>query len=291
MLFEAATGGRMWSGFQPAEVVRTLVAGGHPRSPRERKPDVSEGLDAICRKALAPKPDQRYATAAEFREQLDEYIDTHERRPSNRQIGAFVAQEFGTNRARARTLVETQIAEMVSSKRSMISLAFDSGEPRETEAEVDVSVTFETSDAARGRAAEPTEATKLSPQLKPQPPPQQRSARLGVMWSVALISLALVLAGTAKLLRDRGIVGPGSARAGDSDTITLTLRATPLQTQFRIDDGPSIDNPYIARLPVDRKTHSVRASAPGFRDEVEEVAFDRDVSLRFALVHDAVQQQ
>ncbi len=287
MLFEAAAGARMWHGVAPPAVLRTLITGAHPRSPRERNPDVPEELDRICRKALAPKPDDRYATAAAFREDLDEYIEKKEKRPSNRQIGAFVAEAFSQQRERARTLVETQISEVIGTRRQSIVSLHMEGEPSEKEAEIDITVSTETP-APRSPPAsvEPTSATKLSPEA-PVPAPD-RSGRIYVLLTVAMVSFALLVFGAIRILRG-GAGGGGLQQAGGGDTITLTLRATPLQTQFSIDDGPSIENPYIVKLPLDHKTHAVRASAPGFREEVERVVFDRDVSLRFALVHEAVQ--
>jgi WD40 repeat protein len=45
-----------------------------PRPPREVNPEVPKELDAICRKAMAPKTSQRYASLEEFAEELDRWL-------------------------------------------------------------------------------------------------------------------------------------------------------------------------------------------------------------------------
>jgi eukaryotic-like serine/threonine-protein kinase len=65
--------------------------------------------------------------------------------------------------------------------------------------------------------------------------------------------------------------------------ITVTLRATPLETRFNIDDGPPLDNPYIGTFPRDRREHVIRATAPGYPPQRETVIFADDVSMRFTV--------
>jgi eukaryotic-like serine/threonine-protein kinase len=66
-------------------------------------------------------------------------------------------------------------------------------------------------------------------------------------------------------------------------SITVTLRATPLETRFTIDDGPPLDNPFAGSFPKDDRKHQIRASAPGFVMREETATFHDDVSLRFSL--------
>src|SRR4029434_2518359 len=52
MLWEAATGQRMWKGMEDVVILARLINGEIPTSPREVNPDVPEAIDAICRRAL-----------------------------------------------------------------------------------------------------------------------------------------------------------------------------------------------------------------------------------------------
>jgi serine/threonine-protein kinase len=277
MMYEAVVGARLWEGAPSATILKALVAGNYPTSPRKRNENVHEELDRICQKALARDPADRYATAELFREDLDAYVTKHEVRPSNRQIGALVAEAFAKQRARARAILENQIAHIMDARRSVTSISLGIGEPKEPD-EID---TASASLSGGTTYAEP--AVDSATAVETWSSPRRRRARVRVyaLWAVALVSLVLAAFGAWRLERGATM----SAREVPKSTITLTLRATPLDTLFQIDGNPPVDNPYVAQVPMDRRAHLVRASAPGFEDSVQQLVFDHDVSVRFALAH------
>src|SRR6185436_7758069 len=65
MLWEAATGKRLWKGIPDITILQRLLAGDVP-TPRSIKEDVPERLDAIVRKAMAHQREERHETAAEL---------------------------------------------------------------------------------------------------------------------------------------------------------------------------------------------------------------------------------
>lgn len=67
------------------------------------------------------------------------------------------------------------------------------------------------------------------------------------------------------------------------EPIAVKLRASPPETKFTIDDGVEYSNPYEGEMVRDGKYHTIRASADGYVDQVEQVKFDGDVRLRFFL--------
>jgi hypothetical protein len=79
--------------------------------------------------------------------------------------------------------------------------------------------------------------------------------------------------------------GKGSPTPAPLSTtpISITLRATPLETHFSIDNGPPLENPYIGSFPRDSQPHVIRAIAPGYPPKQETVLFKEDVSMRFTL--------
>ncbi|HXI03353.1 MAG TPA: hypothetical protein VNI57_09270, partial [Candidatus Saccharimonadales bacterium] len=58
----------------PAEALAAFEAAGPP-SPRRRDPSVPRPLDAVCRRAMALDPRDRYAGAAELGRELDLYLE------------------------------------------------------------------------------------------------------------------------------------------------------------------------------------------------------------------------
>ena len=81
MLWEAAVGRRLWAGMNEAAIMYKLTQE-HIPAPRDERPEVPERLDAICRRALAQDPEQRYPSAAALRDDLEAFVATlPDRRP------------------------------------------------------------------------------------------------------------------------------------------------------------------------------------------------------------------
>ena len=74
MLWEAIARGRMWGDLDDFEIFLKLRSETIP-SPRSVRPDVPDRLEAICMRALARDPNERYATAAEMQHALEEWLD------------------------------------------------------------------------------------------------------------------------------------------------------------------------------------------------------------------------
>jgi hypothetical protein len=76
MLWEAATGQQLWSGFSADDIRRAVGDGARPPSVHHVARDVPLLLDRICERALAGNATDRYRTAAEFRADLEEFLSS-----------------------------------------------------------------------------------------------------------------------------------------------------------------------------------------------------------------------
>lgn len=74
LLFELLTATRPFSGDNALTVLRQAAAEPAP-SARGRSSDVPRALDAICRRALQPNPAARYASAADFAQDLEDWLE------------------------------------------------------------------------------------------------------------------------------------------------------------------------------------------------------------------------
>ncbi|MEM9693068.1 MAG: serine/threonine-protein kinase, partial [Myxococcota bacterium] len=133
MLWEAATGERMWRRKEDLVVVHRLTTGEYESSPKAAHPDTPDEIDRICRKALAFDRDERYASAAEFKDDLDAYLRSEEayhrlvaagmvqpstsagpasqrRRLLNRKLGEYVTHLFAEEQRNLRQRIEHQMA-------------------------------------------------------------------------------------------------------------------------------------------------------------------------------------
>jgi hypothetical protein len=115
MLWEAATGTKLWEGVADPTVVHRVLNGQIP-TPREIKPDVPEELERIVMKSLSHDREARYATAADLQADLEDF--TKHKLPSQREVGALVLDMFAEQRRKMRTLIEGQIASLAAKKAS-----------------------------------------------------------------------------------------------------------------------------------------------------------------------------
>ena len=265
ILYEFATGVRLWEGRSDAELIRRLVGAEIPSSPRAVNPKVDEELDRICRKALAYVPDDRYATALELQGDLEAYLEKTGTRCSAREIGDFVAAQFAEERtAMARTIADANVTDLASS--------LDAPPQSSTKSKGSV----EPVDLRTPAATATTDTLTLSSDTQ--------AAKKGRLPTIVVAALTLVVAGVTAV----GVVTKGRAFGVERTPppgVTITLRATPPDARFSIDDGPPLSNPFVGVLPEDGREHSVSAAAPGYASRQTKLVYrsDRDLSVRFVL--------
>lgn len=125
MLYEALAGHRMWQGQGELEVLERLTVGDLPPLPAGVDPE----LEAVCRRALAIDPDERFSTAAEFRSRLEAAI--LEPAPSFRAMGNAIAKAFEPERRSLARLIEQRLTE-VPTDSGMHRAAWPAGPEEET---------------------------------------------------------------------------------------------------------------------------------------------------------------
>jgi serine/threonine-protein kinase len=324
MLWEVAAGTRLWQDVKEVDVLRSLIRGNIPSSPREVDPSVSPELDAVCRKALAFKVEDRYATAADLQADLDKVIAANGGRPNAREIGKVVGDAFADKREETKAIIEAQLAKLrdesgdsfrpvkiPSTQRSSttdafavddeISVSLGSDRPEEHIPSVEV---------AAMRASLPS-VPSGGTLASPSPSPARRS-RIVVLGAIALGSLVVIGIAIAAAAGGSSTTNPIATSATPSNTsneatsasasasasamtpvpassqdeITASFRADPPEAKFSIDDAGALSNPFTGHFPRDNAKHSVRIFAPGYTTKVEDVTFDDDQSLQLSLARD-----
>jgi serine/threonine-protein kinase len=111
ILFELLSGRRLWKGLDEIAVLAALTRGEIP-SLAAIRPDTPAALVAICQRALAPRPEDRYDTAAQMRDALDQHLWSTGGSPRNREISELLLQEFDLERSRTRTIIEGALSRL-----------------------------------------------------------------------------------------------------------------------------------------------------------------------------------
>jgi serine/threonine-protein kinase len=249
----------MWRDMGESTIMNRLVNGEFP-SPRDVRPSCPPGLENICMKAMAYRKEDRHTTAAELQLELECLLGEMGQQVTSHDVGKQVSHLFADARQQTRRVVEDKLRDEVS-----LSLAA-SGRPS----------------WAPGQLA-PSEIAR-APRLR------EKRERWAVIAVIAL--MVLLAAAVAWWLARRQTLTQASVNASapaaasvvaEPDTVLVRITVFPARAAIYLDDRPVWSNPFSAQKPADRRTHTVRAEAPGHVTSSREIRFDRSVDLVIAL--------
>jgi serine/threonine protein kinase len=285
MLWEALGQRRRRLADTPAATYQARIAGIEPKI-RDVCPDVATALGEICDKATAPDPDERYATAAEFQQELEEYLDQASRPPGQREMAAllqtYFEQEQAQRRSRIQELLSGSIQPSMTPPRGLASQS-----------------------APRAVADLPG----IDVQLESRPPAPSPSRLRGPLVIggaiVALGALSMLFmrskesapSNGANVASDGRAVAetpsaaaePAGARAedpakkGEPATVQIFIQVRPSAAIVMIDGVRLGSNPFQAEMKSDKKTHVLHASAPGYLPLEQIITYSSDTHLEIAL--------
>ena len=129
VLFEALSGRRLWQGLGEIEILAALTRGEIP-SLHAVRPDTPAALVQICAKALAPNMEERFSTAAEMRDALDQHLWATGGAPRHRDIAEALAREFDSERQRVRAIIEAALFRLQAGESGRLE-ALDFRDPRD----------------------------------------------------------------------------------------------------------------------------------------------------------------
>jgi serine/threonine protein kinase len=109
LLWRALTKTRLWEGVDEIAIMHKLVGGEPIPAPITIDPSIPPKLNEACVKALAHDPNDRFQTAAEFREALEEYLHTVSGESSSRALADVMEKNFGAFRADFARAVDAQL--------------------------------------------------------------------------------------------------------------------------------------------------------------------------------------
>jgi serine/threonine protein kinase len=250
-----------------AAALRKRLNGEIP-SPKTVAPDAPPELIAICERAIAYEPADRYATAAEFEEALNEYLQKKTVRVGAKEISRVVAPAFAEERTRMRALIERQIANTDAVPADVGVLGEASG-----------------SGASRSRPIAPSSAS---------PGGSKRNAFIaaGVVAGIGVVLAMRALAPTnapapsvtSAAPPPVAVSPPPEPTAPARATVRARIHVTPATAQLALDGKPLGDNPFVGELPRDGAAHLLTASASGYASLSHEVRLDNDVDVDLTLV-------
>jgi len=284
MLWEELAGQRITHGASEAAIVQRRLLGGEPKI-LELRPDAPPELVKICEKAMALKADDRYATAAEMQQRLEEYMARAELAVTDVEVGELVARVFEEERTSVRKMIKERMASpsIDSGAPATLLRVHETSSPSLVEGNSSTGTGFAT--GAVGTSVE-TIAAPVAPRAASSwkrlvIPAGGAGLAVAVLVAAVLISRRAPepLAAPAAVASTAPSAAPPAAVAD----IEVFLAVEPRTATLTLDDAPLAANPYQARRTPDGRAHTLRATATGFAPEQRTVSFERDVHIELAL--------
>jgi serine/threonine-protein kinase len=292
LLWEAATGQRMWKGMSDIQVMnRVANEGGQPLS--EIGAAVDPELAAIVRKALDDDPERRFATARELAAAIEPLIEGTGTGTgtTNRALGVLMRELFDDVRQQARVLIESQLQEVRT----------DGADPAFIPPDI-----VQLSPRAQGSGELPMSSSRsnvgTTNSSKPRPSLKREVVLFSVMGAAIVGMVALLAvrrdsrgddASAASALApsaaaglspaDPSASGAPAAEPPEAKTVSLEITSNPPSAIVFLDGRRLPVNPYSGSLPQDGATHEVRVEATGFETRTLKLTADRDTHLVVAL--------
>ena len=288
ILWEAITGQRLWKGLADVTVLQRLMVNQPVPSPLEVKPDADPALVAIAMKALAPLPADRYDTAADMQNDLENALIEMKKRVTGRDVGRALGEKFSAERAEIRTIIDAQIKVQptVTGEHSRIArLPSMSQTQSQTSQNTPVSQQTPADRVSHpGQSSLRSSLSLLTPAETSEVPVQPSSGRVTPGRLVALVLGAAVIGATSWMAFGHSSAQNAPiANPAPTGKIVLNLRASPPEAKLFLDDTPLPNNPYAGSRVRDTAPHTLRIEAPGRLTKSRSLSFDNDVSIDLEL--------
>jgi serine/threonine-protein kinase len=298
MLWEAIAGRRFAQGEGQTAVLARRLSGKEPRI-REVVPDADPELADICDKAIAHDPNHRYATAQEFRDALDAFLERFSRRVGPREVGQFVTALFVEEREQIRAVIDEQMKRLQRETSTALPMPLLDVFPG---AHDPTPITTVESRAAAERAALALRAAATGPDSGTgsitrsqgtlvaanisQVPPA-RSTGPGVLIALGVVALALAGGLVAVLVTKSPPPPPKVAStaetAAESTQIKLSITFGPPGAIAKLDGAALGESPFTAQVRKDGAIHRIEVEGPGLAAQTRVVVFDKDQALDITL--------
>jgi eukaryotic-like serine/threonine-protein kinase len=291
ILWEGVVGHRVWEGLTDYEVLLRLsnYSGLDTEAPPETDPE----LLRICRRALAPAPESRYATAEQFASELDAFMVARKIRYTAKDVGAFVARLFAEQRQELRESIHRRLREM-QGESGRGGRQADAALPplfsgllggQTSSSHLNVpggGRMFSSTVARRFDQGESPTMVKGDSAKSGRARGWKVAAATTAVGAVAVLGAVAAQKGTTLSARS-SVVAPNSAVEVKSGLAEFSVEAVPSDARLFLDNAPLPSNPFRRAVGKDAALHMVRAEAAGYETVSILVRFDRDTENIIAL--------
>ncbi len=286
MLWEAATSKRMWKDQSDLQIMQALSHGRVPNV-REANPSIDPELEAVVNRALAPRPEDRYQSAAEFRQELEGFLFGRTARIKPKLMGEWVQSLFEKERKNLQAVVQDQLAGSGSAPPAL-------DPPR---------IVMSDSNPSRSVHGPGTPAPSLTIPSVELKAPTQRRTLAAVMGALLATVVFLIIAIVVVVARSRTVTptpmveaAPVSPEAetveakpppAATDTaprrVRVRVQVSPKSAKLTLDGNQLSDNPWVGEVPAGPGEHVLTVEADGYQSVSRMLKFDENQNLEIQL--------
>lgn len=272
LLWEILTYRRLTQDRTQTEIVQGRIAGAESELMLQRGTDVPPELMAICAKAAAKTPEDRYASAASMRDAIRQYVADHSLEFPADKLRDLLHEVYQTERAEMRKQIDQR----------MKQVSLEDDHPSQFSAGPYVP----NAPPVFGGTSSGTSPTNAAP-----------SAGRGKLLAFgAVIALFAGIAGAVAMRlkpapqqQAPSAAAPANAAtpanaAPSKQLVKLELSAEPPGAELLLDGAKLEGNPFSGQLDRDSALHRLEARAPGRRSEARMIRLDQDLTLHLTLV-------
>ncbi len=294
VLWEVLVGQRMWKDETQVRIMHKVIAGNIPR-PSSVAGIVPAPLEQVCMKALALNPQDRYATAADMRDELLLRLSELGVPVDSRAVGAFVAEMFKEERHTLAEHIDERLRE--DALPPAIETAPTRGRSR--------GVTDSEAQSNFGMGDSSSSHEIISRVSQVQTAPRRHLLGIGALaMALTLSSSALFFSiggrrqthtmppastpiTSLELSPPQRSVSPSSSLS-HAQFVTVMVSAKPSHARLFFDEIAVEGNPGAIRVARESAMHRVRALADGYESRETEVMTDEDRRLSISLERTSV---
>lgn len=311
MLWESVAGRRMWKGVADITVILELSQGRIPAI-TDVVPEVPLALARIIDKALSPKREDRYETAADMQHDIEAYLASLPDAPTSREIGKFITERFAEDRAKVKAIIETQLHDV----------RWSGTHPRVTAEnlpKIDPGQLVLTPTGAKtvaGGTGEPSSPSIKTPSLltaapvtsltsAEAPAPSAKHSKPIVPIAVAAVAaIGVLIIGVRLFLPSSQPAPPVSAATGaeqapfpkgpvtataapEQGSVKLVVRVTPSDAKILLDGVLLSAGTFEGKVVKVEGAKRIRVEAPGYLSKEETITLSGDVMMSISLERDA----
>jgi serine/threonine protein kinase len=295
MLWEAATGRRLWQGHDEIAIFRRLSAGDLPNQTPSESGTRGEMLRVAAR-ALAVDPRRRYATAEEMRLELEDLLGRAGHAAPTASIAEYTQTLFAVDREKFRAVVDEARSALTPSPVGAEGRLFRtdaigssaSGAPSAATRTSPLASTgsFRTTSTSYDVVERASGVFDLRRRI-------ERAAGIVGVIAAAAVGIAYAARAPSRAPAQSGrsieaATAPTAAPeppapAPPRGTISAVFLVRPAHARLFLDGAPLEGNPAGIRRTPDEKPHLLRIEAAGYTTVIRAIDLDRDVAKEFEL--------